>query len=265
MILTMVGAFIACDFFSSDDNKHGTTIPSKGGFIFSVEEGYVNWSESADPKILLSMQTDQIYSCCNYSILANTGWANGKLRVEVLGIFKPDICLTATGPAKLRRQLDLPTGEYELEISDWPKIDRYRLVVTETSIQLHSKKSNFTKPKSTLVWRYPRKSFAYVCGTTVETSWIYNDFLDSLLTLPNVTTYEFPDDGTIPYPDSSDGHWRNHPAKYFLYATESDYLEAGEMLRRYSEQVISQHMGVGIYLLNYRNQWFRSWLWTRGQ
>lgn len=265
VISIMAGAIVACDLFTSDDIRHGTTNQSKGGITFSVGEGYLNWSESADPNIFLSMQTDEIYACCNYSILANTGWVNGKLRVDVLGIYRPGICLTATGPAKFRRQLDLPTGEYELEISDHPKIDRYRLVVTETSIRLQPQETSFTTPKSTLAWRYPRKSFAYVCGTNVETTWIYNDFLDSLLTLPNVTTYKFPEDGTIPYPTSSDGHWRDHPAKYFLYTTEADYVEAGEMLRRYSEQTISRHVGVTICLLNYRNHWFRSWQFTTGQ
>jgi hypothetical protein len=153
----------------------------------------------------------------------------------------------------------LHDGEYDVEISSGQRIDQYRLFVTEASILLQPAKTEFTEPAHTVVWRYPRRSFAYVCGTTEETSWIYKRFANALLALPNITTHEFPDYGFIPYPKASDGHWADHPARYFLYEAESDYEEAGNLLKMYSQQIISRHAGVTVYLINYRNQKFMSW------
>jgi hypothetical protein len=262
VISIMAGAIVGCDMFSSDDKGYGTIGPIEGKIKFNVEEGYANPNYVSDPEIMLLLQSDKIYPCCNYTIQTNVRLQDEKLRIDVLNIYKPEICLTATGPAKSRLRLDVPIGEIELQISYSQRIDHYRLIVTEHSIRLDPIKSSFTSPMSTLTWRYPRKSFAYVCGTTTETAWICNEFYDSLLSIPNVTAYEFPDSGVIPYPDSSDGYWNNESSKFFLYKTESDYDEAGRLLQRYSEETLSNYKGVGIYLLNYRNRRLMSWLFT---
>jgi hypothetical protein len=261
-ISIMVGAIVGCGMFSSDDDGRGKTSPIEGTIKFNVEEGYVNPNYVSDPEIMLLLQSDKIYPCCNYSIEANIQLLDHTLRVDLLNIYKPEICLTAMGPARSRRRLVLPIGEFELQISLSQRIDRYRLIITEQSIRLDPIESGFTSPVSTLTWRYPRNSFTYVCGTTTETAWICSEFYDSLLTIPNVTAYEFPDSGAIPYPDSSDGYWNNEPSRFFLYKMESDYDEAGRLLRRYSQERISNYNGVGIYLLNYRNRRVKSWLFT---
>jgi len=258
-VSVMTGAIIGCDMFGSDGNGYGTTSPIKGKINFDVKEGYVHPNDVSEPKIMLFLQTETIYPCCNYCIEARIRRVDEKLRLDILHIYKPDICLTATGPAKSRHLLDLPVGEFEFQISYSGHIDRYRLFITEKSIRLDPVEAGFTSPMSTLSWRYPRNSFAYVCGTTTETTWIYSDFYDSLLTIPNVTAYEFPDSGVIPYPDSSDGHWNNENSKFFLYKTESDYDAAGRLLQTYSWQTISDYKGVSIYLINYRNRRFMSW------
>ena len=95
-------------------------------------------------------------------------------------------------------------------------------------------------------------------GTYIALYYPQSDFRDSLLTIPGISAYVFPDSGTIPYPDSTLGHYHNEAAQFFLYEQDSDYDEAGEILRRYSQTIIFGHMGVDIYLMNYRNKQFQS-------
>ena len=70
----------------------------------------------------------------------------------------------------------------------------------------------------------------------------------------------FPEYGQIPYPASSDGHYYEMPAKYFIYENERDFETAGEILRVYSNNIVSQYEGVGIKLINWKNKIYRSWL-----
>lgn len=261
-ILGVTGVLTSCNVLTPDDEGDRLSIPKKVEVYLDVEEGYANYSEISDPKLFLSMRTADIYGCCNYSILADVGLLNKKLRVDLRGIYKPDICLTSPGPATYRGKVDLSEGSYDLEICDPPTTDHYRLIVTESSIRLKPVFTEFTRAEHELVWRYPRNSFAYLCGTTEETSWIYEDFFHELLALSSITTYEFPTGGFVPYPEAGNGHWVDHSAKYFLYQAETDYEEVGALLKRYSQDTISQYLGVSVYLVNFRNQEFMSWQYT---
>lgn len=271
-IVVLSGVFIlavllsACKPFSPDEKEPDRTgMPIEGSILFSLREGYAKIGEVADPEIILSMATQSIYGCCNYSIVARTCFDGATFEVNLQGIYIPDICLTALGPATFRRPVNLPTGTFEFIISSADTIDRYEVTITETSISLQAIETRFTIPRSTLVWRYPENSFACVCGTMEETAWICGDFADSLLAMPNLQSFVFPDSGTVPYPTESSGHWHDDPARYYLYENESDYDAAGELLRRYSLETIAQYSGVTIYLVNYRNKWFRSWQFIQKQ
>lgn len=166
----MAGALLGCDMFSSDHEGYGKTGPIEGTIKFNVEEDYVNISHVSDPEIMLLLQSEAIYPCCNYLIQADVRLRDQKLKIDLLDIYRPEIYLTVPGPATSRTWLDLPIGEIELQISDSQRIDRYRLIVTEKSIRVNPIKSSFTTPMSTLTWRYPRNSFACMCGTTTETA-----------------------------------------------------------------------------------------------
>jgi len=117
-----------------------------------------------------------------------------------------------------------------------------------------------TATECELYWRYPPNSFAYLCGTTIETSWICDDFLDSMLYHVSIIEFEFPDSGEICYPRASQGHYYDMPARYFFYEREADFDSAGAVLKRYTEQVISQYSGVGIHLIGWNNKDYMSWL-----
>jgi hypothetical protein len=144
-------------------------------------------------------------------------------------------------------------------------MDRYEVFVKKSSIEVTGFVSLFTKftePEFEVFWRYPQNSFVYLCGTKTETSWIGDDFLSVLLSEVNLEEFKFPDYGEICYPRSSQGHYYDMPARYFIYKSEEDFDKAGEILKSYNESVISSYSGVGISLTNWKNKYFYSWLFA---
>ncbi|OYD17638.1 hypothetical protein CH333_00025 [candidate division WOR-3 bacterium JGI_Cruoil_03_44_89] len=256
LALSLFG-FLSCDIFNFSKKE---LKPIEGDITFSVKEGYREHDSISEPGIMLSMVTEKIYPCCNWSIISEVSVKGNKISIEILGIYVPEICLTALGPATSTSFLDISNGEYLLYFSYGNMTDGYVLTVTDSFIKVTEEVTRFTKPEFKLFWRYPQNSFAYLCGTTTETSWICEKFLDTLLSEIDLEEFQFPDSGEIPYPRSSDGHYYDMPAKYFFYEKDEDFDKAGAILKSYTQNVITQYSGVGISLINWKNKKYLSWL-----
>ncbi len=248
---------LSCGVF---DSSEGELKPIEGNLIFRFQEGYQDHGGISEPSIRLSMVTEKTYPCCNWSIRSQVMVQNREILVRVFGIYVPEVCYTAFGPAMSQSFLNISTGEYSIYFSYRNVTDRYSLTVTDSSIEITEHASHFTRAKSELLWRYPSNSFAYLCGTTTETSWMCQDFLDTLLGEIDLEEFQFPDSGEIPYPCSSAGHHYDTPARYFFYERDEDFDKAGEILRSYTQDVIMPQLGIGISLIGWKNQRHLSWL-----
>jgi hypothetical protein len=187
--------------------------------------------------------------------------SGGQIDLKILGIKPPEgFSLPALGPAATSKVLDLPEGTYALNLYYNYAVDRYHLIINADSLQVVSTVPSFSQLEFTVFWRFPPDSFVYLCGTMTETSWICDDFLSRLLKEVDLEELHFPDYGEIPYPRSSEGHYADAPARYFRYQTEEDFDRAGEILKTHSENVISQYEGVSLWLQNWKNKFYRSWL-----
>ncbi len=245
---------------SCTDLGVGTNDTIDGRVIVRIFERYSVYGLPDSPTIFLGMQTERIYPCCNFSILADIYSNASIVTVQLKGIFEPEACLTALGPATYSKPLALPAGTYQLVVVNGSKSDRRLLEVTTSSIRISPSTTTVSVVPSSLTWRIPAKSFAYVCGTTVESAWMCDAFRDSLLSIPSLREFTFPDSGEVPYPLKSSGYWHNAPARYFMYAEEADFESAGALLKRYAHETIGNKQGIGMYLQNWRNITFRSWL-----
>lgn len=250
-------AFVSCGVFDSDEELR----PLEGDILFSVQEGYRDYSTTEEPGIVILMNTEKVYGCCNWSIKHRISCMGNRITIDIVGILVPEICLTAEGPARAREFLNISDGEYSLRFTYRNNRDKYTLSVSDSSICITKLVSHFTEPQVELFWRYPPKSIAYLCGTTTEASWMCEEFLDTLLGEINLREFQFPDSGAIPYPRSSDGHYYDMPAKYFIYQDDDDFDKAGEILRAYTEQHI-QNSGIGISLISWTNKKYLSWLFN---
>lgn len=248
--------FVCCNITDTSDGE----IDSLDGSVqFWIGESYSEPTTVEDPSLMLFMTTEKTYPCFNYSIVSMLVKDESSIFVELLGVYKPDICLTATGPATSRSELSLVPGEYSLYFKRDEEIDEFTVTLTDSTIYVDGDGS-FTATTKPLVWRYPPRTFAYLCGTRTEDSWICSEFLDSLMVTGLFEELQFPDHGYIPYPESSSGHYYDMPAMYFRYEKEADFDTAGAILERYAKSTTKDYTGVGLSLINWRNKRYYSWI-----
>ena len=119
--------------------------PLEGKIIFSLTEGHEYQDAVGNPKIVLKMRTEKIYGCINYSIVTRVLRLDKGISVVVYGISISNVCLTALGPARHEEFLNLPEGEYPLSFSYWGTTDRYKVKISDSSIEVVLIESNFTE------------------------------------------------------------------------------------------------------------------------
>lgn len=261
ILLIALCLFINCEKGQRPIGRtYGNFAPIEGNIIFKVLEGHKEPHCNCIPGIMLYMETEKIYGCYNFSIMSEILQTGNNLTVKLLGIYIPDICLTALGPARSKKFLYIPRGQYTLNFLHEFAVDRYVLIITDSAIKVFKVDSIITNPEFEVFWRYPPNSFAYICGTTPETSWIYQDFIDTLSSEIDLEEFQFPAYGQICYPSSSQGHHQDMPARYFLYNNEGDFDKACKILKRYYQRVIVNYSGVGINLINWMDKSYYSWL-----
>jgi hypothetical protein len=93
-----------------------------------------------------------------------------------------------------------------------------------------------------------------------ETQWVYNEFLILLEDSTNIQEITFPNYGKICFPAESDGHYIDMPVKYFRYNTDEDFEKIGSLLNKYSRDVIKLYSGVSIWVWNWKNKKYYSWI-----
>ena len=233
--------------------------PLEGKVWFSVDEAYDPPYDSGYPQITLSLSTDKVYPDIQRTIAADVRAVGPLVSVDIRGIQCPDVLFQTPGPARSNWPLCIGDGQYLCQLSYGWDSDWCSLTITDSYVRTSLIEGSFSDSPSDLCWRHPVNSFAYICGTTVEDTWVYDDFLDSLRSRVSLTEFSFPDSGEIPYPRSSAGHYRDMPARYFRYQKDSDFQEAGRVLEEYSKNVLRQRMGVGIMLVDWKNRRHTSW------
>lgn len=114
---------------------------------FAIREGhYVNDPPPA-PHIALILETTTQYPCANYQLVSQLTTAGTVLRVSVTDeVVKPEVCLTAIGPAGFRVNLPVTIGTYALEFTRDGVTDRYSVTVTATAIEIVMIEAQFTTP-----------------------------------------------------------------------------------------------------------------------
>ena len=229
-------------------------------FHLNIYEGHYDFLiEEPGPHNIICMKTDLIYPCCNYSIIIKQENTKKAINLEIDSIYVPDLCPGALGPALYYGELILENGDVTLNILNGNVLNDFKLSVSDTLIHITPLNNSYIQVSEQLVWRYRENSFVYSCGTMEETTWIYDDFRDSILSIQGIEQFYYPDSGRIPYPRYPSGHYVDHHCLYFQYADESIWEQVKEKLVDYSINTISQYSGVGVYVENYLGE--REWSW----
>lgn len=230
--------------------------PFEGNITFTINERYSGWIDIGEPRITLTMETEKRYPDCNYEIINSVTIKDDLISFVIRGIYIPTIVLPEDGPATNKTFLNISEGQYMLYITYKNDTDRYILYINSSSIYIDEWVSTFTAPSFTLWWRYPPDSFYCECGTPKENEWIAQDFFNNLTNEIDLTEFQLPDEGEIPYPRSR--FYQNYTVqvKYFYFENEDDFDRAGQLLESYVENVLPQYSNVSITLRNWKNKYY---------
>jgi hypothetical protein len=227
---------------------------------FQVVEDWENSGKPVDPALFLKMETADTLRCINFRIQHTFERRGSQLVVRVLDVELPtSICLTALGPAKARRRLSIEPGTYTLTLVNGSVQDTYEVSVTERRVEIEPSEGEWTAPSDTLLWRYPRRSFGYYCGTTDDTKEICDQFRSRLQDLP-LTPIDIPDRGHWPYQRRVEGHPYNAPVRFYRYPDSETWNLVKDRFRAFARRHVQGMEGVGLRIVNWRADIVRSWI-----
>ena len=105
LILVAAVVFSSCSTQSADaDGKVGSDIK-----VILQEE-----ISEEGAKLVIRSETFEIFSCYNFSIVTQQHFEDNEIIITYSGILKPEICLTALGPARSLEFLSLQNGIYNI-------------------------------------------------------------------------------------------------------------------------------------------------------
>jgi len=257
LVLLIFLTFSSCDILDSDSS---TLSPLDTKIDFKVIESYDNYETVSTPKIFIYLVSEKIYGCSNYSIVTNFNIYDKTIEVNILGIDKPNICLTSLGPAGGRINLGEISGISEIKFIGPGFEDKYNLLISDSLIILDGKETSNTKPLINFAYRYPKNSFEYLCGTTLADTSLCQHFIDTLKSVIDLTEFHFTDIAEIPYSKSSQGYYYNANSRFFFYKNESDFNKIENVMKSFKESYFPTDNGVGLSIINWMNKKFYSWL-----
>lgn len=134
-----------------------------------------------------------------------------------------------------------------LEIVRLGAVDRYRLTVTSDAIGV----TPIGTPRasvlgdSTLLWRLPRDSFTFRCGTDQHTTWMCAEVEHLVADLPGIVPIELPPGGRDPY--AFHGASAREPGRLFRVATSADFARLTREVQRLYDLYAGPRHDFGIY------------------
>ena len=251
--LLIILTFISCEpeeSTISDDEILATDIE------LYPEEVY-SGNDQGLPILKLTLRTSEIYPCFNYKIDFSKSFEKDEMTVIINNIHKPGICLTAFGPAIAT--LELPETTRELKIVRGDQADTYDVNINAEQIEILPRTTEFTDLVNPITFRYPENSFAIVCGTNLEQTELCANFLEKLDDVQSLSSYTFPENGRIPYPESSSGNWNNTSSRYFIYENETALIEAVEQFEMFTHENLSPDDGNSLSIITWDNQSYYSY------
>lgn len=252
--LIIFSTFLSCNnpYFHNQEDDYSFYIGEtslESDVIFSPYEQ--SGSAGEIPSLYLSINTTEVYGCYNFNISNSVFNKSSTLIIRLEGIGDTCICLTSIGPA--RAEFTLPETTKKLVLINGDKIDEYEVEITDAKITIQELTSTFSTPTHKTTFRYPENSFAFICGTNVDNTNLCDDFKTILTTKTSVKEFTFPEDGHIPYPDSSGGNWVNNPANFYKYSTPAEYEKVGELLTEFTKKNLKENDGVSMNLYGWNN------------
>mgnify|MGYP000857685431 CR=1 FL=1 len=187
------------------------------------------------------LQTDKAYPCINYSLITNSTTRTDKISIEVLGIYTPEVCLTAIGPASSAIPVtSIQNNTYDIEFKIGTNISTGKLICTSNEFKLQMNDLLQIKINGPVLKRVPVSTIwgtvGYHNSTSIDK---VNEFISTIktagaseLTLEdgNYNYFEI-ENGKIKEPTNS-GYWFT---KTFVYKFSGDKNLIRSIVKDYSK------------------------------
>ncbi len=214
--------------------------------------------EGQDLKI--RSETVELQPCLNFGLITEFRYAPEGLKIKYPGIYKPEICLTAIGPATSERVFPYENGTYEVEFVNEGVSNKGELVVDDEkySMELFSPINVFIE-KETL-YKIPENSYWGIIGYHEESSALLVQELMTELASQNVIFDEYSDgdygyfeiaNGEMQLPELH-GYWFAEPV---IFQFEGDIEQLKEIVLKFT----SQHEGkLSVGINSFRGEYINS-------
>ncbi len=240
-------------FFGCDSNDNNESLePIDGKIFITVEEDFSSYEAIEEPKLYIKLRTEKVYPCFNYSIASDVKISGDRVLLNLYGIARPGICLTAFGPAHGIQRLEIPNSNFIFEIKANNLTDLYHLSVNEQIISLKEIDNIFTIDSLKTFYRTPENSFMlfYSPVYTIDSSDILNQLIDTIKSQVNLIEFTFPDSVNFIYKKYV-GNSETRIAKYFTYQKEEDYNKIIDICDSFTQNHWSEYR---IDLINFKNK-----------
>jgi hypothetical protein len=188
----------------------------------------------------LDLKTDISYPCINYSLITNSEANTSKISIEILGIYEPNICLTAIGPARSTIPIsNIQNKSYDIEFKIGSNISTGKLICESKEFRLQMNDFVQIKINEPVLKRIPVNliwgTVGYHNSTTLGK---VNEFINSIkaagaseinLENGNYNYFEI-ENNTINEPNNS-GYWFT---KSFVYSFTGDKNIIRSIVKDYS-------------------------------
>lgn len=261
-IMFVLMSLLGCDILFWDDE---TLIPLDTRIHFKVLESFDNnahdsYETITTPEIFIDMLSEKSYPSTSYYFAVNHRVVGRRILIGVDGIKIPGAGNCMVGPIGKRIKIGRIHGAYELTIRGRDFENEYAVNISDSLITIEGTETPDTKPSITSIFRYPKNSFAYLCGTTLQDSSLCEDFIDTLKSVINVTEFKFLDIAESPYPPAGNGNHYNAEPKFFYYKSEEDFEKIEDVMRTFKRDHFPDNNGVSLRIINWMNKRVRSWL-----
>lgn len=244
--------------FFPEDDESGETLPLSGKLNIEVIEKVTEKDGDNVSSFTLSMETDYLCNYDTYYLWTKAESYSNTLEIELVGIVPEPSMLPVAGPAKGSIDLWPSNGTYEINMEYDSGWNNFHLAITDTSFQLLPGTHTFTNIDSQIAWRYKENSFVFFCSTGETSQWIYTDFVDMLLESERFTEFTFPENGKPPWNYPALGRAVDHPARYFTYSSEDDFVALESQFQAFVEENNPSEVGATFYVWNWKKEWYSS-------
>ena len=222
--------------------------------------------EATQRVFILKCRTEKIYNCFNFTIINRVDLTRESMTISFLGVHKPQICLTALGPARATLDLgSLSAGVYPMEIAMNGRTSGFQLEVSNESYAISGSGNYLVSFDHRDLRRVPEKTIWGLVGYHSSGSVaLVQSFLDSLRLAgaepiqlrPGYYGYFTLDSGGSIEPPLNHGYLYVHPYVYH-YSGSSSVLR--DIVKTIGE-TIGDHLSIRLYTS--QGEEFYSWLFA---